>query len=116
MTKDKGITLIALIITIITMLILTLVTINIVLDGGLLKKAQESSFKTELSAYKEEFNSYIVTQKIPLIENFDDGRSSSEDEKKTSPDNPVKKGEADRKEKKPDDKKKKDKPKETKKK
>ena len=47
MKKEKGITLIALIITIIVMLILVAVTINVALEGGLFTKAKDAAVKTD---------------------------------------------------------------------
>ena len=54
-TKQKGITLVALIITIIVMLILIGVSVNIVLNNGLLKLAVNAKQKTE-QAKEEEIN------------------------------------------------------------
>ena len=51
--KQKGITLIALIITIIVMLILVGVTINVALNGGLFSKAEEATAKTKITQIKE---------------------------------------------------------------
>ena len=53
-TSQKGITLIALIITIIVMLILVGVTINVVLNGGLFQKAETATYQTEASLVKEQ--------------------------------------------------------------
>ena len=53
MKKTKGITLIALIITIIVMLILVAVTIRILIDSGLISKAKDAGQDTK-SAYEEE--------------------------------------------------------------
>ena len=54
MKKQSGITLLALVITIVVMLILAAVTINtIVSDDGLVRKSQEAKFKMEASTYKE---------------------------------------------------------------
>ena len=58
--KQKGITLIALIITIIVMLILVGVTINVALNGGLFTKAQQASEEMQVEAEKEELLSAIV--------------------------------------------------------
>jgi len=52
--KQKGITLIALIITIIVMLILVGVTINVALNGGLFKKAEEAKTGTQMASEKEQ--------------------------------------------------------------
>ena len=52
--KDhRGITLIALIITIIVMLILVAVTVSVALNGGLISKAQEAKTKTEEAQIQE---------------------------------------------------------------
>ena len=53
-TNQKGITLIALIITIIVMLILVGVTINVALNGGLFQKAKVAADGTQKQAEKEE--------------------------------------------------------------
>ena len=53
-TKQKGITLIALIITIIVMIILVAVTINVALNGGIFERAKTASTKTQKAAEKEE--------------------------------------------------------------
>ncbi len=53
MKNNKGITLIALIITIIIMLILVVVTIQIAADGGLFKRAYEASIKYDEAKDKE---------------------------------------------------------------
>ena len=51
--ENKGITLIALIITIIVMLILVGVTINVALNGGLFSKAEEATTKTKIAQVQE---------------------------------------------------------------
>lgn len=53
MIKEKGITLIALVITIIVMLILTGATIAIVTEGGLIDKAQSAKTNTQAAADQE---------------------------------------------------------------
>ena len=54
MMKDqKGITLVALIITIIVMLILVAVTISVALNGGLFTTAKEASVETKVAEVKE---------------------------------------------------------------
>lgn len=54
MKKQNGITLIALIITIIVMLILVGVTINVALNGGLISTTQKAAKETELRTLQEE--------------------------------------------------------------
>ena len=58
--KEKGITLIALIITIIVMLILVGVTINVALNGGLFEKTKNASGQTQLQTDKEALYSAVV--------------------------------------------------------
>jgi len=58
--NQKGITLIALIITIIVMLVLVAVTINVALNGGLFEKAKTASLETQKQADKEELLSAIL--------------------------------------------------------
>ena len=57
--KQNGITLIALIITIIVMLILVGVTINVALNGGLFEKAEQAAVGTEKQAVYEQILSNI---------------------------------------------------------
>ena len=75
MTKNnKGITLIALIITIIVMLILVGVTINVALNGGLFTKAEEATSGTEKQAiYEQIITNMELTNngKIAVKETFD---------------------------------------------
>ena len=52
--RQSGITLIALIITMILMLILVAVTISISLNGGLFEKAQTAAEQTQKTADKEQ--------------------------------------------------------------
>jgi len=52
--KNKGITLIALVITIIILIILAAISINAAFgENGLIAKAREAAFKTEVSAIKD---------------------------------------------------------------
>ena len=54
MKRDKGITLIALVITIIILIILAAIAINAVFgENGLILRAQEAKFKTEVSGIKD---------------------------------------------------------------
>ena len=63
MKNENGITLIALIITIIVMLILVGVTINVALNGGLFEKAKNAAIQTELEQIKEQ----LVLAKAEII-------------------------------------------------
>ena len=62
LTSNKGITLIALIITIIVMLILVGVTINVALQGGLFTTAKEAVKQTQITQVKEMVISDILTK------------------------------------------------------
>ena len=65
---DKGITLIALVVTIIVLLILAGVSINLTIsDDGLIVKAQEAQFKTKLSTVKEQIE---IEKLIQLNEDY----------------------------------------------
>lgn len=62
--KQRGITLIALVVTIVVLLILAGVSLNLVLgDNGIVKKAQEAKVSQELSGYKEKLQMFIVEKK-----------------------------------------------------
>ena len=50
---QKGITLVALVITIIVLLILAMVSIRIVMDGGLISKAKDATAQHTIGAEKE---------------------------------------------------------------
>ena len=78
MKKDNGITLIALVITIIVMLILVVVTIRIATDGKLFDYAGEAAKKTqkEVDEEKELSNGNINGQSIKDI--VDNALSTSE--------------------------------------
>ena len=60
MRREKGITLIALIITIIVMLVLVAVTVSVALNGGLFGQAREASGKTRKEAMKEQLMSIVI--------------------------------------------------------
>lgn len=68
-SNNKGITLIALVISIIVMLILAGVSINAVVgEDGILSKAQKSSITTRLATYKEELE-------LNLVEEYEDANN-----------------------------------------
>jgi flagellar basal body-associated protein FliL len=54
MKKNRGITLIVLIITVIVLLILAGIGIGIVLNGGIIGRAKEAKFKTQMKALQEQ--------------------------------------------------------------
>lgn len=58
--KDKGITLIALIITIVLMLILASVVVTGAIDGGLFKYASDANNELELANEKEQINKAYI--------------------------------------------------------
>lgn len=64
--NQKGITLIALIITIIVMLILAAVTINVALNTGLFKKAREATISTEIRQIQEQL---LIEKAIQIANN-----------------------------------------------
>jgi len=68
MKKQKGITLIALIITIIVMLILVAVSVNIATNGGIFTKARKAAFQTDVRKYQEELQAYLVTNYEDIAE------------------------------------------------
>ena len=58
-TRNKGITLIALVVTIVVLLILAGVSISMLTgDDGIITKSKEARISTELSGYKEELELY----------------------------------------------------------
>ena len=63
MKKEKGITLVALVITIIVMLILLGVTVTGAINGGLIGTSQEAKYKTEISQIKEALEEEIINRK-----------------------------------------------------
>ena len=89
--EEKGITLIALIITIIVMLILVGVTITVVLNGGLFTTAQDAATNTMAEAEKEQLLSAVVgaigtdgkvdSTKISLPEGFEKDETKSTETK-----------------------------------
>lgn len=73
MNKNKGITLIALVITIIVLLILAGVSIAMLTgESGVITQAQKAKISTELSGYKEELELYKIS-KLTENQEFLDG-------------------------------------------
>ena len=63
--KNLGITLIALIITIVILLILAGVSINLLVgDNGIITKAEKTAFITEMRAYQETVEKYILAKEL----------------------------------------------------
>ncbi len=73
--RGTGVTLIALIITIIVMLILLGVTINVALDGGLFSTAKEAVKQTQIQAYQEELD--LIRPNVE-IKRYQEGLTSKE--------------------------------------
>ncbi len=64
---NKGITLIALVITIIILLILAGISISSLTGSGLFERAKEASEKSKQAQYEEELNLVIATMKTDSI-------------------------------------------------
>ena len=60
--KSRGITLIALVITIIILLLLAGVTISAIVNGGLITRANEAKFKQKMAEFRDETNTYVAWQ------------------------------------------------------
>ena len=70
--KENGITLIALVITIIVLLILAGVTIaTLTGENGLLTKANDAKVITEISALKEDIDVYVVGKELNNVEGIE---------------------------------------------
>lgn len=67
--KQKGITLVALVITIIVLLILAMVSIKIAMDGGLTKKASEATSQHTIAAQKEAIQTGYAAYQVELAKN-----------------------------------------------
>ena len=68
--SQKGITLVALVITIIVLIILATITINIVFNGGLFKAAQEArNFQANAEAYDNEFEANVLQYITDVVRN-----------------------------------------------
>ena len=71
--RDSGITLVALVVTIVILIILATVAINVTIgDNGLVTKANEAKYMTELSTYKEELGIFQLSKSMQY-ENFEPG-------------------------------------------
>ena len=70
-TKDinsKGITLVALIITIIVLLILAIVSISLIVNNGIITKADKAVFQTEIEQYEEQLKLSIAEDTMSHLE------------------------------------------------
>ena len=68
MKKQNGITLVALVITIIVLLILAMVSIRIVMDGGLTQKAKDATAQHTIGAEKEAITTGYAAYQIELAQ------------------------------------------------
>ena len=67
--KQKGITLVALVITIIVLLILAMVSIKIAIDGGLITKASKATDTHAIGAEEEAITTGYASYQIDLANN-----------------------------------------------
>lgn len=73
--NSRGVTLVALIITVIVMLLLVGVTINVALNGGLFSTTKKAKEETEMAVYREKIDSL---RPILVVEEMSDGLTSKE--------------------------------------
>ena len=59
---NHGITLIALVVTIVILIILATISVRIILNGGLFKKADEAGYMARMAKYKEKVDLYVADQ------------------------------------------------------
>ena len=72
-TKENGITLVALVVTIVVLIILAGVSINLVIgSNGIMSKAKQSKIRTSLAAYKEQLGIFIADKKIENTEFYEE--------------------------------------------
>ena len=65
MKKNKGITLIALVVTIVVLLILAGTALAMVIgEEGILAKASEAAFRQEIGAVREKIDLYLIEDQI----------------------------------------------------
>lgn len=83
-TNSKGITLVALIITIIILLILATVSISLLINEGIIGKSAQAVFRTEIEQYNEELKLAITEDKMNNLgfrdNKFNVRRSTYDDE------------------------------------
>ena len=78
-SKNKGITLIALVITIIVLLLLAGVTIaSVTGDNGILSKSEEARFKTIMADYSEQLELYKQSKEMESANFLEDTLNASE--------------------------------------
>lgn len=92
MKKERGITLVALVVTIIVLLVLAAVTLNLVLgQNGIITKATDAKIEGEVSYEKEQISLAVSSAKMEKIKNGDNTVISSEELQKEL-DNQMKSG------------------------
>ena len=63
--RDKGITLVSLVVTIVILIILTMVAINLIIgDNGIITRAYEAKYLTELSTCIEELHMFTYAREL----------------------------------------------------
>lgn len=92
MKKERGITLVALVVTIIVLLVLAAVTLNLVLgQNGIITKATDAKVEGEVSYEKEQISLAVSSAKMEKIKNGDNTVLSAEELQKEL-DNQMKSG------------------------
>lgn len=71
MDSKKAINLVALIITIIVLIILTATVIITFKENGIIDKARQAVFKSDISTFREELTQYILKEQAETFNNFD---------------------------------------------
>ena len=82
---QKGITLVALVITIIVLLILAMVSIKIVMDGGLITKASDATTQHTIAAEKEKIQTGYAAYQMALANKENVTQPTIEEEAKVTP-------------------------------
>ena len=85
MKKQEGITLVALVITIIILLILAMVSIKIVMDGGLITKASDATIQHTIAAEKEKIQTGNAAYQMALANKENVTKPTIEEEATVTP-------------------------------
>ena len=85
MKKQEGITLVALVITIIILLILAMVSIKIVMDGGLITKASDATTQHTIAAEKEKIQTGYAAYQMALANKENVTKPTIEEEATVTP-------------------------------
>ena len=74
--KEKGVTLIALVVTIVILLILAGLSISMLTgENGMITKTKEAKFATKIASYQEQISLYIANEKIIIKETVNKKRA-----------------------------------------